>query len=543
MPLAVDFGTCNTVIASWREGRREADVLRVDGLSRRFAHSLPGSNGSGGGEREAHVIPSLIHYGERDNLLLGQLVNEAGLGDHTATFRWLKLEMLRASSRTRRVNGKLVPLRQAAADLLRNVLAFAAGQAGQGERELILTVPVEAYDHYIDWMQEVAAAIFPGDVRFIDEATACILGYEHHVRDGETYLVFDFGGGTLDVSVVKVALDAGDGGRPKPTILGRAGEEIGGGLIDKWMLEHLRHQGAVDDSDIAAVGSRLVWTLEEAKISLSSGDLEADISQFNDQTGRFISHTLTRDALAGLLKEKDLPQLVSATIHRALDMASERYALRPRDLKGVLMVGGSSMLLGVADIVRTALPGVEVHCDRPFEAIAAGACRYAGEDLNPTLVHEYGLYSWNRATKDFDWVPVIPRGTRYPTEKAVTGRYISTAVAESDVLGLVVSERSWMKMPQSDYEVGSDGQLRVVPKGERVVSGERELNPQAKEFIHAVPPCGVDEPKRFVVGFGVDRHKRLTVSIKDTRENRSYIQPPGGEPVKLPVRDYPLVKL
>jgi molecular chaperone DnaK len=300
----------------------------------------------------------------------------------------------------------------------------------------------------------------------------------------------------------------------------------------------------LEDSDITAVGSSLVRALEEAKIALSCGADDADISQFNDQTGRYISHTMTRDDLAGLLKKKDLPQLVSGTIHRALEDAQERYGLLPSQLKGVLMVGGSSMLLGVGDIVRTALPNATVHCDRPFEAIAAGACRYAGEDLNPTLVHEYGLYGWNRGSKGYDWVPVIPRGTRYPTEKVITGRYISTAVAESDVLGLVVSERSWMKMPQSDYEVGSDGQLLKVDKGNKIVSGERELNPQAREFIHADPPCGVEEAKRFVVGFGVDRNKRLTVSIKDTRPgNRSYVQLPGGEKEPLPVRDYPLVKL
>ena len=541
MPLAIDFGTCNTVIATWREGRQQADVIRVDGLSRRFTHRVPGVDG---GEREAHVIPSLIHYGERDSLLLGQQVSEAGLADHTATFPWLKLAMMRNKNMNKRVNGKLISQRQAASELLRNVLAFAIGQAGQSERDLVLTYPVEAYDHYTNWMQEVAVAVFPGTVRFLDEATACILGYQHRVRDGEHYLVFDFGGGTLDVSIIKVALDAGDGGRPKPTILGRAGEEIGGGLIDRWMLEHLQRRGVVDDSDIAAVGTRLVRALEEAKIAISCGADDADISQFNDRTGRFISHTITRQDLAALLKDKDLPKLVAGTIQRAMETAQGEYGLLPSQLDGVLMVGGSSMLLGVADIVRTALPTADVHCDRPFEAIAAGACRYAGEDLNPTLVHEYGRYPWNRTTKDYEWIPVIPRGTRYPTDKPVSSRYLSTAVAESAVLSLVVFERSWMKMPQSDYEVGSDGQLRIVPKGERVVSGERELNPQAKEFIHADPPCGVDEPKRFIVRYGVDRHKRLTVSIKDTREgNASYVLTPAGEKVPLPVRDFPLVKL
>jgi molecular chaperone DnaK (HSP70) len=364
------------------------------------------------------------------------------------------------------------------------------------------------------------------------------------VRDDEHYLIFDFGGGTLDVSVVRVSLDPGDDTRPRPVILGRAGEEIGGGLVDRWMLEDLRRRGVVEPQDVDAIGSRLVQTLEDAKIALSCGLEETDIAEFNDQTGRLISHTLTRSDLAGLLAAKHFDRLVSGTILRAMESAQKKYGFLPSDIRAALMVGGSSLLLGVENIVRTLLPEAQIHCERPFEAIAAGACRYAGEDLNPTLVHEYGIYSWNHRTMEYEWVPVIPRGTRYPTEKPVSGRYITTANPRSDVLGLVVVERSEMKMPRAQYEVGSDGRLRVASRDELFVSGERELNPEGREFIHAVPACTRNETNRFLVGFGVDRHKRLTVSIKDTRpENKSYVRSSAGQEVPLPVRNFPLVKL
>ncbi len=540
MPIAMDFGTCNTVMARWRPGLGAVEVVRLPSLTRRFPHRIPGRKET----REAHVLPSLIHYGEDGGLLLAEQVAESGLADHNATFRWVKLDMLRSNTRGRRVNGQIVPLRQAATDLVRNLLTFGLGQGGAEERDLVLTVPVEAYDHYVTWLHETAAGVFRGNIRFVDEATACILGYQEHVRDGEVYLVFDFGGGTLDVSVVKVALHGGQDGSCKCTILGRAGEEVGGGLVDRWMIEALQAQGKLAEQDIRDVGAKLLRLVEDAKIALSGGIAEADITQFNDRNGRMISCTLTTGWMRDLLQAKQVNDLVSRTVNRALEQAAERYAVRERDLRGVFLVGGSSLLLGVADFVKQRFPDKEVRFENPFEAIAAGACRYAGEDLNPQLVHEYGTKSWNPATKEFEWVTLIPRGTLYPTEKPVCGKYVTTAVQESDTLGLVVWERSSMALPESEWSVGADGGLVRVSQNVRTVSGERELNPEGRNLIHADPLCEKHQEKRFVVGFGVNRHKQVTVSIKDTQAgNRSYVRTPKGEKMPLPVRDFPLVKL
>lgn len=89
---------------------------------------------------------------------------------------------------------------------------------------------------------------------------------------------------------------------------------------------------------------------------------------------------------------------------------------------GVFMAGGSSLLPGVAGVLRNLFPDCPVHCEDPFEAIARGACRYAGEDINLALVHDYCLSSWHRERKDYVLVPVVPKGTRYPTEQPDAGR-------------------------------------------------------------------------------------------------------------------------
>ena len=69
----------------------------------------------------------------------------------------------------------------------------------------------------------------------LDEVTACILGHGARVREGQVYVVFDFGGRTLDVSVVRTR-DLASGDTRPCDVLGRAGEEIGGSLVDQWML-------------------------------------------------------------------------------------------------------------------------------------------------------------------------------------------------------------------------------------------------------------------------------------------------------------------
>ncbi|MGH8674647.1 MAG: Hsp70 family protein [Burkholderiales bacterium] len=544
MTLALDFGTCNTVLTDWNAATRTVQTLRLQGMSKVYRYRVPGA----AGERESAVVPSLVHYGEGNTLCTGAQVENAGLASHRATFRWAKLDILQDNNRARRINGELITPCQAAGDLIGQVLLSAGAEPGQ---DLVVTVPVEAFDKYIDWLQGAVLQTFRGTLRMLDEATACILGYDTRVREDRVYGVFDFGGGTLDVSVVKTRdLAAGD---TRPCIvLGRAGEEIGGSLIDQWLLGELQQAGKLRPQDLADVGTALLRGVEEAKIRLSGGAESFEVEQFNDLTARLISHTYTtsgrrrtleapRSDLGGL----SLNRLVARTVERALEQAQARYGTKKSDVQAVFMAGGSRLLLGVAAVIGNLFPDCPVHCEDPFEAIARGACRYAGEDINLALVHDYCVRAWDPERKEYAFVTVVSRGTGYPTEGPVSTKYVNGACEGARTLGLVVVERSAMLRPERSYRM-EGGSLVEVSAGLRKDLSERILNPGDTEFIHAEPPCTIGAPRRFrfVAEFGVDANKRLTISLKDLEPgNRSCVQLTSGERLDLPVKDLPFVKL
>lgn len=537
--MALDFGTSNTVLARWNPMTRGVETLRLDQLTRVYRYWPPRAALA----RESAVVPSMIHYGEGNTLRAGAQVQAAGLTNDRATFRWAKLDILRNNNRVRRVNGALVTPRQAGEDLIGQILLA----AGAGD-DLVVTLPVEAFDHYVEWLQAAVLQSFRGTVRMLDEATACILGYDTRVREDQVYAVVDFGGGTLDVSVVKTR-DLALADTRACEVLARAGEEIGGSLVDQWLLKELQQAERLGGQDLVEIGAALLSAVEEAKVRLSNGEKEAVVTQLNDVTARLISHTFSAAKLREVLEAdrtelrgSSLYRLVAATVERALEAVREKYGIRKSEVRAVFMAGGSSLLLGVAGVVRHLFPDCPVHCEDPFEAIARGACRYAGEDLNLALVHDYCLSSWDRERKDYVLVPVVPKGTRYPTDGPAKNLYVNAACDGAARLGLVVLERSAMVRPEVLYEMDG-GALRAVASHRRDDVSLRELNPGDREFIHADPPCTAGE-RRFVAGFGVDANKRLTLSLRDLHPNgRSYVQLTSGERLALPIWEVPFVKL
>jgi molecular chaperone DnaK len=539
MALAFDFGTCNSVVARWNEALKDIETPDLPNLG--IFYPQPGLE-------PARVIPSVIHFAVESALLVGSQVDAAGVANHPGTFRWLKMDMLRngGANRGRRVNGRVIYPRHAADELVDRILMFVRGYFGDIDEEIVLTVPVEAFDHYIDWLREAAIKRFPGGITFIDEATACMLGYIDKVLDREAYCIVDFGGGTLDVSVVRT--DLLGAGHAKCRILGRAGEEIGGIMIDNWLLEHIQEEEGLADDDIASIGPSLLEAIEQAKIAISNGSEQASFTRYNEVTGRLIEVTLTSATLKEALEKKREPdrnnlyQHIIRTLDRALDQARDRAGIRKEELKGIFLVGGSSLLPGIEEKIREFFPLSDVHAGNPFEAIARGACRYSGGIFDQTLTHDYCLRSWNRELRDFELVPVVPRGTPYPTGKPVCSKYIKAASDNQETLGLVIYERSSMSRPLITYVNGADG-LRPVREGEREESRQKPLNPEDSEFIHAVPPCRSGE-RRFIAGFGVDSNRRLTLWLRDTEENNSsYILLRDGSRLPLPVSDLPVVKL
>ncbi|NLF95065.1 MAG: Hsp70 family protein [Oligosphaeraceae bacterium] len=537
MAIALDFGTSNSVLARWNEATGDVDVLRSPALTRVYQYRLPGEQNN----RTAYVIPSLIHYGKDKRVLAGAQVENAGLLDHRGTFRWLKMDLLRERRGGRFLDGQRLDNFHAARSLLERLLLLVQESLVNAEDELVVTMPVESFDFYASWLQDTIAALLPCRLRMLDEATACILGYCDRVKNGQVYVVVDFGGGTLDVAVVKTDLDAANAGQRQPP-LGRKGEELGGMLIDNWLMEMLVAAEGLSSQEVTDVGTPLLRQLEEVKIGLSNGSAEVDVTQLNPISGKLISHSFARADLQALLESKGVYRQLVSTMDGALEAANVKYGTKKSEVQGVFLVGGSSMLLGVCERVRDYFPNCPVYTDNPFEAIARGACRFAGEEISATLVHDYCLRVWDPAGGDYLLSPVVPRGTQYPTPKPFSARYVNGACEGATGLGLTVVEKSYMVRPESVYDF-SDGAMR-----ERVVVQREDVNQRvihnARDFIQADPPCRLGDDRRFVAAFGVDDKKRLTISLRDLCENsRSHLKLSSGECVPLPVSNFPVVKL
>jgi actin-like ATPase involved in cell morphogenesis len=496
-------------------------------------------------ERQAPVIPSLIHYSAGGRRLLGEEVVTQGLVQHPGTFRWSKLDVLNNLTAARRVGENRITPQQAAAEVVQQVLTVAlTTMTSLQDEELVVTMPVEAFNHYIDWLEDAVRGAFRGRISFIDEASACILGYLEAVRPGDIYTVFDFGGGTLDVAVVKVNPKAE--GPQKCQVLGRAGDEIGGSLVDRWMFEALKEAQKLTDADIREVGTPLLFGIEDAKIRLSSGVTLAEVTQYNDATLRQIDHTFTQNELTAILKRREFFKRVGSVVKRALELARDKYGVRERDVRGVFMVGGTSLLLGVREYVETLLPDIPVQLRDPFGSIASGACRLAEHEVEAATVHDYGLEFWNRETKQFDFEIMIPKGTPFPTDGVLAAKYVGTAYDNATELNLVVWECSeTVEREDGGIQIGPDGRVIVKPGGPGVRrKSRRALNEWARDFIRPDPPCGREETRRFIVGFELDADQRCLVWVKDLRPgNQSKAAMPDGRLVPLPLEGYPLVKI
>ena len=198
--LAVDFGTSNTVVAVWDEVHQEGVPLHVPDYGRFYQQTQSND--------QISIIPSVIHYAPEQRRWIGNQVLQRNLYHSPRTFRWMKRYISNRSPIKVRLDGyeaeNGISHFDAGRDFLSSVLLFAAAELNIGDEEVALTVPVEAFEHYEDWLTDVAEATGMLRFRLIDEPSAAALGYGTYIQPGDVYLIFDFGGGTLHAAVVLI---------------------------------------------------------------------------------------------------------------------------------------------------------------------------------------------------------------------------------------------------------------------------------------------------------------------------------------------------
>ncbi len=525
--LAIDFGTSNTVVAVWDETRQEGVPLHIPDYG--YFHQR--------GDEQFSVVPTLIHYAENRSRWIGGQIIQQDLYDSNRTFRWMKRYISNRSPISQNLNGKKISYYDAGKDFLSAVLLFAAEELNLQDEEIALTVPVESFEHYENWLADVSEAVGMPRFRIIDEASAAALGYGAHIQPGDVYLIFDFGGGTLDVSVVLIEEDERAQIGRRCRVLGKAGAEIGGAIIDQWLFQEiLRQNGCQDyDEEVRQLSRSLLVECEQIKERLSSHE-RAEITVTHPQSGAELSAEFTRSQLEDLLDEHDTFRTIDRTIRRALQRAHER-GYDEEHIKAVLMVGGSSQIPSIRKTVKRIFGKERVMLNRPLDAVARGAAAFiAGVDFYDHIQHDYAIRHVNREKGGYDYRVLVERGTPYPTQEALDSFTVKAAYDGQTQLGIAIYEvgeqtrRSGGPAMELVFDPSGAARLSATSPEEEESRSYFWMNEHNPTFLSASPPAKQGEA-RFEVAFTIDGNKRLLITTRDIQKDQTILQ------------DYPVVKL
>lgn len=514
--IGIDFGTANTVVAGWDHDMNRGSPIPLPGLD------LSREGGSGVDQR---VVPSRIAFsaaGERR--WIGAQVTPDVVGDpDTVVFQSAKSAVTgRAVDIPRRLGGdRTVTAREAATRFLSDVMASAVLAVDTGDLEIVATAPVESFDTYRDWLvQEVGENAGGARLRVVDEATAAAVGYSARLNPGEVFLVFAFGAGTLDTSVVKVVdpVDAAAGAAVRT--VSKAGLDLGGDHIDALLAEYAAERAGVpfgDAEEYNRVFRDLLRSAELAKVALTEAESAViEAGPYRVEVGRA--------EFEGLLRKKDVLGRVSRALRKTLDGAAAK-GFPATEIAKVFLVGGTSLIPAVQDVLSLQFPPDALHLDRPLEAVAAGAAGIAGGyELSDHIQHDYAIRHVNRDTGAYEFETLVEAGTEYPTPEPVKQLTIKAIRDGQRHLGIAVYElaHASYREASSDLEIMFDangGARTVAVTAQRLQERSRLwLNEDSPTFLEADPPAqaGVD---RFRLDFRVDAQKRLTVSAYDIQRN------------------------
>ncbi|NJO61855.1 MAG: Hsp70 family protein, partial [Richelia sp. RM2_1_2] len=401
---------------------------------------------------------------------------------------------------------------------------------------LVFTVPVDSFEAYRNWLSGVCQSLQVEQVRMLDEPTAAALGYG--LAAGETLLVIDFGGGTLDLSLVQLQGDrqsqskplgfilkwgqktlTESGQRPKiARVLAKAGQNLGGSDIDNWLVDYFATTQGL------AVTPLTLRLAERLKVQLSE-QTEAAEAYFNDETFESYELQLDRDRFTTILQEHQFFERLDESMTQVLRQA-RRQGLEVSDINAVLLVGGTAQIPAVQDWVKQYFEPEKIRSERPFEAIAQGALQISqGIDLKDFLYHSYGIRYWDRRNNRHSWHPLIKEGQPYPMPDPVE-LVLGASTDNQPSIELVIGELG--------AEVGG---TEVFFEGDRLVtrslsSGKTQvqpLNDQASTIAKLTPP-GSPGSDRIKVLFWLDGDRFLRITVEDLftaetlLENRAVVQ-------------------
>ncbi len=480
--VGIDLGTTNSCVAVM-EGGKPTVIANAEGF---------------------RTTPSVVAYAKNGDQLVGQIAKRQAVMNPENTFysvkRFIGSRFDEVTHETTEVSydilnvggnvkigssnkGEQFAPEQISAQVLRKLVDDASQYIGEQITQAVITVPAYFNDSQRQATKDAGRIAGVEVLRIINEPTAAALAYGLEKRDNETILVFDLGGGTFDVSILEV----GDG---VFEVLATSGDtHLGGDDFDKVIVDYMAGEfmsaEGIDLRKDKQALQRLTEAAEKAKIELSSvtqADINLPFITATQDGPKHLDVTLTR---------AKFEELASELIDRSripVENALRDAKLSKTEIDEVVLVGGSTRIPAVKNLVQKVLDKEPNQSVNPDEVVAVGAAIQGGVlagEVKDILLLDVTPLSLGVETLGGVMTKIIPRNTTVPTKK-------------SEV-----------------FSTAADGQTNVEI---HVLQGEREMSNDNKSLgtfrLDGIPPAQRGVPQ-IEVTFDIDANGILNVTAKD----------------------------
>jgi len=394
MPKAVgiDLGTTNSVVAVLEAGEPVV---------------IPNSEG-------ARTTPSVVAFSKTGEVLVGEVAKRQAITNPDRTIRSVKRHM--GTNWTIDIDGKAYNSQEISARTLQKLKRDAEAYLGDSVTQAVITVPAYFGDAERQATKEAGEIAGLEVLRIINEPTAAALAYGLDKDHDQTVLVFDLGGGTFDVSI----LDLGEGVFEVKSTAGNThlgGDDWDQRVID-WLASEFKNAHGVDLAADKMAVQRLKEAAEKAKIELSS-------LQETNVNLPFITATadgpLHLDLTLSRAKFQELTADLLESCRGPFEQAIRDAGMSQNDIDRVILVGGSTRMPAVSDLVRELTGKDPDKGVNPDEAVAVGAAAQAGVlkgEVKDILLLDVTPLSLGIETKGQIMTKLIERNTTIPTKRS-----------------------------------------------------------------------------------------------------------------------------
>ena len=389
--VGIDLGTTNSVVAVL-EGGEPSVIANAEGN---------------------RTTPSIVAF-KSEEVLVGELAKRQAITNPDNTVRSIKRHI--GTDWKEKFEDKEYTPQEISARILQKLKRDAEAYLGDDVTEAVITVPAYFNDAERQATKEAGQIAGLNVLRIINEPTAASLAYGLENNEDQKILVFDLGGGTFDVSILEISEGVFE-------VKSTSGDSKLGGddwdqRVTDWLIDKFKSSTGIDLSKDKMAVQRIQEGAEKAKIELSSTsetEINLPFITANDAGPQHLLEKLSRSEFEKITA--DLVERTKEPVENALSDAGMQYS----DIDHIILVGGSTRMPSVQQLVKT-LTGKDPHKGvNPDEVVASGAAIQAGVlkgDVKDVLLLDVTPLTLGVETKGGIMTKMIERNTTIPTKRS-----------------------------------------------------------------------------------------------------------------------------